>query len=1101
MLPPIVESDIVKTCGRTYTERGRAYQRTGKVRTVDWDAEEQTLAATVAGSGRNLYEVEILVNAIPGRLRLEGYCSCPMEEDCKHVAAVLFECLHRQGRIVPPASVPTPRPARQAPTPVQAWQQQVAARLAPPAAGTGRHPGSQALIYLLRAQPGRAATEVTLALLKSRPLKRGGWGKTTPASWYQLTAPSTSSYGDRPDWVGPLDAEILELLRNDLGSGFPLRLAGDRGPLILKRLTKSGRVFLDDLETSPLAAGPTRRAVFEWRESKQQEVLHIRLEGGTEDWFPVPTDPPWYLDRGGRCAGPIDQPLAPALFHALCHLPPVPAAELPGLGRFLLPLAPARSLPLPMELEISRWDEPPVPALQLRGEPAPGGRTVQLARLGFVYGPCRLPPWRNGEELHPLLRHEEQDWLIARDPGAEERHLQTLIGLGFNPAGVVGAGAAGACDLLFAGPTLAQSAEAWRAFLRDDLPRLAGGGWRIDTDATFQLRFTRAEGLSVRLDDGAGGWFEIGLDLDHQGETIPLLPLLIQFLEAGGDPARGLLIPRENGVWLEVPPEILAPIVETLFELYQRPTLDRAGRLRLHQSIAPWLDELDRRLGAGGLGLVWQGGERLRDLARRLRHFTGIEAVAAPAGLSAELRPYQLRGLAWLQFLREFGFGGILADDMGLGKTVQTLAHLLVEKAAGRLLKPALVVAPTSVLGNWRREAERFTPTLRVLVLHGPRRGAHFDGLTAYDLIVTSYALLPRDGETLLGIPFHSVILDEAQAIKNPKAKAALAARALDADHRLCLTGTPLENHLGELWSLFHFLMPGFLGPENAFNTLFRQPIEKRGDGGRRQELVRRIAPFLLRRDKGEVATELPAKTEIVQAIELDGPQRRLYESIRVAMADKIGALLQQKGLARSHIEMLDALLKLRQACCDPRLVKLESARGLHASAKLERLLEMLAELLEEGRRILLFSQFTSMLALIETELQARRIRYLKLTGQTRHRDEVIAQFQAGEAPLFLVSLKAGGVGLNLTAADTVIHYDPWWNPAVERQATDRAHRIGQEKPVFVYKLVATDTVEEKILQLQARKQALADDVYGKARDGDPLATLRAEEILSLFAP
>ena len=437
---------------------------------------------------------------------------------------------------------------------------------------------------------------------------------------------------------------------------------------------------------------------------------------------------------------------------------------------------------------------------------------------------------------------------------------------------------------------------------------------------------------------------------------------------------------------------------------------------------------------------------------------------------------------------------------MGLGKTIQTLSHLQLERETGRLDRPALIVAPTSVLGNWLREAKRFTPGLKAALLHGPERGNIFATAQDYDLLVTSYALLDRDLERHLEGEYHSLILDEAQAIKNPKAKVAQAACAVKSRHRLCLTGTPLENHLGELWSLFHFLMPGFLGAQQTFTRLFRTLVEKQQNLSRQQQLQQRIMPFVLRRTKDQVTRELPPKTTMVREAELGSAQARLYESLRLAMTKKVNQLLESKGLQNSHIEILDALLKLRQACCDPRLVKLESAAKVKQSAKLELLLELLEELLEEGRRVLIFSQFTSMLTLIEAELKARRIAYAKLTGQTRKRDEAIAMFQEGEAGVFLISLKAGGVGLNLTAADAVIHYDPWWNPAAENQATDRAHRIGQDKPVFVYKLVAKGTVEEKILQLQDKKQRLADGIYAGG-EGQAATAISSEELLALLAP
>ncbi len=452
-----------------------------------------------------------------------------------------------------------------------------------------------------------------------------------------------------------------------------------------------------------------------------------------------------------------------------------------------------------------------------------------------------------------------------------------------------------------------------------------------------------------------------------------------------------------------------------------------------------------------------------------------------------------------MQFLREYQFNGVLADDMGLGKTLQALAHLLLEKEAGRADRPSLVIAPTSLMSNWRREAEKFTPTLKVLTLHGPEREQYFEQLKDYDLILTTYALVLRDEEHYRQYEFHYLILDEAQAIKNAKAKTTQVIYEFNARHRLCLTGTPMENHLGELWSMFRFLMPGFLGALDRFGRLFRVPIEKQGNLDRQAQLRKRLQPFMLRRTKEHVAKELPPKTEIIRTVALEGEQRDLYESVRLAMDKKLRAEINQKGFARSQIMILDALLKLRQVCCDPRLLKLDSAQGIKASAKLEMLMEMLIEMLDEGRKVLLFSQFTSMLELIEQELVKNNIHFSKLTGQTRDRETAINTFQEGKAQVFLISLKAGGTGLNLTAAVTVIHYDPWWNPAVEQQATDRAYRIGQDKPVFVYKLLTEDTVEEKILKLQERKQSLAEGVYTGSNPTE--ASFNQEDLLDLLKP
>ncbi len=436
---------------------------------------------------------------------------------------------------------------------------------------------------------------------------------------------------------------------------------------------------------------------------------------------------------------------------------------------------------------------------------------------------------------------------------------------------------------------------------------------------------------------------------------------------------------------------------------------------------------------------------------------------------------------------------------MGLGKTIQTLAHVLAEKEACRLDRLALIVVPTTLVHNWREEARRFVPNLKVLDLNGPQRKDRFNQIKEHELILTTYALLWRDQEILLEHDYHLLILDEAQYVKNATTRAAAIIRELRTRHRLCLTGTPLENHLGELWAQFDFLLPGFLGSQKDFTKRWRTPIEKGGDTVRRDLLARRIRPFMLRRRKDEVAKELPPKTTIVRTIHLEGSQRDLYETVRAAMQEKVRAAVAAQGFARSHIIVLDALLKLRQVCCDPRLVKLEKAKKVKESAKLNLLLEMLPELIDEGHRVLLFSQFTGMLSLIVTALKKAAIPHVILTGDTTDRITPITHFQQGKVPLFLISLKAGGVGLNLTAADTVIHYDPWWNPAVENQATDRTHRLGQDKPVFVYKLIVAGSIEEKIVALQEKKALLAKNILSE--DTADTVKFSAADIEALFEP
>ena len=456
-------------------------------------------------------------------------------------------------------------------------------------------------------------------------------------------------------------------------------------------------------------------------------------------------------------------------------------------------------------------------------------------------------------------------------------------------------------------------------------------------------------------------------------------------------------------------------------------------------------------------------------------------------------------GLGWLNRLGECGFGGVLADDMGLGKTVQILAHIQTLKSTGKLTNPALVVCPTTVTWNWGREAATFVPSLRVLCVRGnaSMREDMLSRTGEYDLIITSYALVQRDSEILQEMKFSLLVIDEAQQVKNPRSKGSVTLRSLKAERTIPVTGTPVENHLGEFHTLFDYALPGVLGDDVMFRNSFRTPIEKHGNTELRGLLTRMVSPFILRRRKDMVATDLPPKTIEILRADLDPVQRRLYEQLRSAAYIEVQSEIETHGLARSSIAILAALMKLRQACADPRLVDLASARSIQASAKRELLMELLGEALANGRRILVFSTFTGMLDIIEAQLRSRGIECLKLTGATHDRQSLVDRFQAGEAPVFLVSLKAGGSGLNLTAADTVIHYDPWWNQAAEDQATDRAHRIGQTKPVLVYKLIAGETLEEHILAMQARKAELARAILD---DGAvSTATFTEEDIEALF--
>lgn len=630
-------------------------------------------------------------------------------------------------------------------------------------------------------------------------------------------------------------------------------------------------------------------------------------------------------------------------------------------------------------------------------------------------------------------------------------------------------------------------------------------GWKVEhtQNSPLNLEYVDHIELYMRDSENHNGWFEIGTKIqDKQGREYDLLDIISMIMKRYPDlldpekfryldDDRIFMIPALLGKHPDFAMQVkdIKPIILNLYSL-----LDQGERKIDHYDAQHFLDIQD---DLGGR-FEWKMPDHLHKMIEEMKKGPQ-QILGTPDGFRGQLRPYQQEGVAWLQFLRAIGHGGILADDMGLGKTAQTLAHLLLEKQAGYLKqKPTLIVAPSSLVHNWFKEVHKFTPDLKVLILQGAERHDFFQEIQSHDVVITSYSLVVRDQEKLSQYEFHQLILDEAQYIKNPRAKAAQVVRALSADHRLCLTGTPIENHLGELWALFHFLMPGFLYSQEAFNRQYRYPIEKHGKSYLKEKLVARVKPFILRRLKTQVEQELPAKTVIDVNINMSLQQSKLYEAVRATMQKNIIQIVEEKGLKKSQIHILDALLKLRQVCCHPSLLNGENFKKEEAgSAKLDYLIEMVHTMVGEGRKILIFSQFTTMLCLIEQQLKKIAIDYVKLTGQTKKRQEVVEKFQHGQVPIFLISLKAGGVGLNLTAADTVIHYDPWWNPATENQASDRAWRIGQNKPVFVYKLITNQSIEQKIIDLQKDKSALIESILTSGLEGE--AKISQDDIMKLF--
>ncbi|MGI4801423.1 MAG: DEAD/DEAH box helicase [Janthinobacterium lividum] len=577
---------------------------------------------------------------------------------------------------------------------------------------------------------------------------------------------------------------------------------------------------------------------------------------------------------------------------------------------------------------------------------------MSLIKLSWRYGPVTISSG-NPFQHCPVVQHAGKLFQLQRDPAAEERAITTLGELGFQRL-----------DRFHMLPDphphfrdlalLDADPAAWLEFVLHDVLRLRREGWIIDVTDDFPLRLAEPSGaIDIVVTERSGlDWFDVDLGVMVDGQRISLVPALFDFianvgLEQAGHPDAGeggdtddeelpLLLPLPDGRLLTLSLERLRPVLEPLFELFAGAKIDEAARtLRLTRRNAGDLASLEAASDVSNIVLT--GGEAIRILGRQLRDHGGLPPCAVPPDFSALLRPYQQQGLDWLQFLRSAGLGGVLADDMGLGKTVQALAHLAVEQAQGRSEAPSLVICPTSLVANWQAEAQRFVPSLRCLVLHGADRASRFEAIGTHDVVITTYPLLARDHAVLLAREWHIVILDEAQTIKNPQATVSKLTRALQAKQRLCLSGTPLENHLGELWSLFDFLMPGFLGDRRHFGSRYRGPIEKGGNRVRQALLARRIAPFLLRRTKEEVAPELPAKTEITETVTMGEAQRAIYEGIRLAMHAKVQAAVARRGVAGSGIVILDALLKLRQACCDPRLLKLSAAKTAKAkSAKLE---------------------------------------------------------------------------------------------------------------------------------------------------------------------
>ncbi len=1136
--------DLIDLFGSTTAKRGIDYFNRKKVFHVELNKKKSLLSGTVRGSSNKTYEVEIDFSSAGYDEEFDpigGFCDCPVEYNCKHACALLLAAEkkygsdslnelmglsatdtnkdaasnHDDGTVVKPSSGADKKNTLTKET--KNWLAQLKKIATTPESTQQTKPtaksGSNCVVYILELNHSQ---EMVARIYLSRYLKKGGFGKP---SVYR-NAYNCLHHNSWPASMADSDKHIIKLayLHRMINEYYgDISLSGEHGLELLNKIGATGRCLVDSGRMIPVQTGKKVKGDVRWvldEEGLQRSALY---ESTTDNRLNLLlTEPASYLKvmrETAEYGELINVPETPVL-NALLKAPPLNEAAVEETAKALPSLIKGKgqkSVQIPKKMQVLMVE--PKAVLVLDGIPFGENKKtpekLARARLFFSYNGQRVEHSNTKDTLHTdttdnqvIPRQAIQENEFRYDLPVNMRPAYMSLSSDSNTSSSQNSRPIGLDehDLIMGLPG-ADYRRYWLYFISEEMPELEDQGWVIEMEESFPFQF---ETLSeddwyAELDESEMDWFTLRLGINIDGKSIDLLPLLARQINQLPTAAELKKMPKEalipvalpGGRFVKLPAERLRLIVGTLIELFGERPLEEY-RLQTHHAEL-WQELNDQ------LGLPWAGGEKLSALSKKLKTFKRLKKVKPDKQLNAELRSYQQEGLSWLQFLREYGLNGILADDMGLGKTIQTLAHLQLEKQRlGAALPPSLVVCPTSLIHNWKNEAKRFTPNLNIHIHHGAQRDS--DAIDKADLVLTSYGVIQRDFEQLSQKKFHLLALDEAQSVKNPGSKSANAVRCLQADHKLCITGTPMENHLGELWSLFDFLMPGFLGARDQFTRFYRTPIEKHSNQHQSKKLQKRVAPFMLRRSKDLVAKELPPKTEIIRTTELSGKQRDLYETIRASMEAKVQSEIEKKGLARSQIIILDALLKMRQVCCDPSLVKLDQAKEVKESAKLDLLMNLVQPIVEEGRKILIFSQFTSMLLLIEKRLKAVGIDWVKLTGQTRDRNQPVQSFQNEDVPVFLISLKAGGTGLNLTAADTVIHYDPWWNPAVEDQASDRAHRIGQDKPVFVYKLVTEGTVEEKIQALKEKKQAIAASLYGKKGENKK-QSLTADDLGVLFEP
>lgn len=1127
-------NDIVSSFGSTIYSRGSTYYKNGMVRRA-WAYEDGDISGLVDGSDDEPYEVDLVINPARRTKKLTSICTCPYEDQCKHAVALALYALSNELPIrdrddnyddfeeggeesVPELVIPVAPPVSldiPVPREVYDWLRQVEKAAEIPSVTDPS--AKDRLFYLLKLEPiGDEITTLMIKPVNRTILKSGAYGVCKDVKISAITPHMTPKH-----WT-PNDVALLTDLNTNTERAHwdkaEFRIDGRHGERLLREVIATGRcIGPNDLVVN---LGERRQGVFEWVASKKDSgyIPRLRIEGSG---ILTVIGRPWYVDYMSRECGPIECELPGNLVATVIRGGTIPPEVMPAVRKQFEQLGLPKELSPKETIPVQVRTPEPIPFLEVDFEIC-GPKIYGWASNSNATSPCPLGFGKLTFEYEGIkapvdsrdirIVQEDEVVILKRNYLAERYAKEVLLKTGWKETAYVGWNipkkrGTSLCMVPSSDLRVMEAIDLVGAFASDVVPKLVESGWKVNIEEGYRLIDDSAIDWDISLESNSGiDWFEFKLGIQVEGNALDLRAVLRQFFKEEhsmtGQPLAAKNTQGDDFIFFGFKGQVikfsrrrLSAILQPLVELFGGIS-EWPEELRVSKSRTPELEKFD--LDTPEASVPWRTSDEMKRLRTQFSSFDHLTPVSEPEGFLGQLRGYQKEGLAWLQFLREFGFAGVLADDMGLGKTVQILAHIQTEKAAGRMDRPCLIVAPTSTMPNWRRECARFCPNLKVLTLQGTGRTKRFENLDDADIVLSTYPLIARDKTHLSRCEYHLLVLDEAQNIKNPVTAAAKAARELVARHRICLSGTPVENHLGELWALFHFLMPGFLGSDKEFKQNFRGPIEKLGDQKARERLARRIRPFMLRRTKSQVVKELPKKTEIIETIEFEDPQRDLYESIRVAMDEQVRSLIASQGFDKSRFQILDALLKLRQVCCDPRLVKLPAAKKVATSAKLDHLMEMLSVLLEEGRSVLLFSQFTSMLDLIEERLREAGLEWVRISGDTKDRDTPVERFQAGQAPLFLISLKAGGTGLNLTAADTVILYDPWWNPAVENQAIDRAHRIGQKKAVVVYKLVAAGTIEEKMLEMQVRKGDIARSIL--TDDVDGIRTLTADDLKWVFS-